>query len=280
MRINLFVRTTLLLAAMTGCGVYAQSPGYDVHSLFTTHTDTQIPGQNLKPGSYSIHIVDQLRDRYIVRVDDTRGNPVSTFIALRNPDFSASKTQGPVEWSNASGKKVALRGFVFPKNVTVEFVYPKSEAVELAKLNDSTVPAIDPQSEGRPLAFKLSEADRQVVTLWMLRPTRVGTGKGTPAIEAERFQAQPDTELAENSPPSAPSALSASNGQAVIAPAQPYSSFGAQARTDPNDNTRSRSIGARLPQTASNLPLVLLVSCFLLIGGLGLSAYRRFLPQS
>jgi hypothetical protein len=60
-----------------------------------------------------------------------------------------------VLWNNAAGGKQYLRGWYFAGAPSVlEFVYPKAEAVAIAKSNQATVPAIDPASEGRPVSIK------------------------------------------------------------------------------------------------------------------------------
>ena len=69
-------------------------------------------------------------------------------------------------------------GWLFPGEAAVlEFVYPKGDAVAIAKSNNAKVPAIDPVSEGRPEELKgLSKTDLELVTLWLLSSTQVGPG--------------------------------------------------------------------------------------------------------
>jgi hypothetical protein len=264
-------RMSILLAAATiAAGVaQAQEPSYvEVSQIFTTNTKTEIPGHSLKQGTYSIHVVDNLKDRYIVSVQDAHNSRIATFIGLRSPEFNQTEAQGPIDWSNAPGKTAAMRGFSFTNGLKVEFAYPKAEAVELAKLNASSVPAIDPESEGRPADPKLSDEDRQVVTLWMLTSTRVGPGNGAPAIEAKRFQPKAETELAENTAPALPAPVARSNADRVKPEAiRPV----AAAITKP----KNKAVAARLPQTASDLPLVLLLSGAMLVGGFAVRFGRR-----
>jgi hypothetical protein len=131
----------------------AQQPLYAVVSApLTVDQKTAIPGHVLNPGDYSIRIVDHLKDRYILQVEDSAGKPLSTFIGLHNAEFAPFviiKHQGPIFWTAAPKGEKAMRGFSFPNGNTLELVYPKAEAVTLAKLNTNSVPAIDPESEGR-----------------------------------------------------------------------------------------------------------------------------------
>jgi hypothetical protein len=176
----------LLLVGSTS--LRAAAPASDAASSFSVSEKTAVPGLTLQPGSYSIRMVDQMADRVIVRVDSASGGAHSTFIGLRDPALPKSGSTGQISWGKAPDGQKALRGFTFPGGTTVDFVYPKAEAVSLAKLNSSKVPAIDPASEGKVEAKNLSKDDMEVVTLWMLSSTQVGPNDDAPAIKAERFQ--------------------------------------------------------------------------------------------
>lgn len=157
---------------------------------FTVTAATQVPGKTLKAGNYSIRVVDHLSDRVILQIEDAKGSSQTRFLALENAELrSGARQPGPLTWSNGTNKTSTLRGFAFPGGATVEFVYPKKDAVLIAKVNASKVPAIDPESEGRVAAKNLSTDDLQTVTLWTLLATRVGPADASqPAIEASRYQ--------------------------------------------------------------------------------------------
>jgi hypothetical protein len=86
---------------------------------------TEIPGITLNRGNYSIRVLDHLKDRFILRVDDEEGKALATFIGLHNPEFDpfvALHHQGPILWSTAPKGAAAMRGFSFPNGNTLEFV--------------------------------------------------------------------------------------------------------------------------------------------------------------
>jgi LPXTG-motif cell wall-anchored protein len=143
----------------------------------------------LHPGSYSIQVVDHLSERYVVRVEGPGGRSPYSFLALENSAIPKPAKAGEVLWSNPAGGKQYVRGWLFPGTSSVlEFVYPKAEAVAIAKSNQAKVPAIDPASEGRPIEIKgLSKSDLQLVTLWLLSATHVGPGDASGGIQAERY---------------------------------------------------------------------------------------------
>ena len=153
---------------------------------FIAPEPTNIPGLTLPPGSYVIEAVGHLSGRYVVRVDGHRFGHYS-FLALPNPEIPKPATPGLVLWDHSTEGKQYLRGWYFAGAPSVlEFVYPKAEAVAIAKSNQATVPAIDPASEGRSVSIKgLNKEDLQLVTLWLLSPTKVGPGT-VPAASRQR----------------------------------------------------------------------------------------------
>ena len=165
---------------------------------FTVSQQTLVPGMTLQPGSYSIKVLDHLQDRYIVRIDNASGNEHSTFISVQDPKVKSLGKTGAVPWTAGPDGNSALRGFTFGSSTPpLEFVYPKSDAVAIAKLNDSKVPAIDPASEGRPAEVSgLSKEDMEIVTLWLLSSSTVSPTDTAPTIKAEKMQ-----QVASNKPP-------------------------------------------------------------------------------
>jgi hypothetical protein len=228
---------------------------------FSVSSSTQIPGKNLHPGNYTITLVDHLSDRVILLVESPDKKVHEIFLGVPNSLLFESRLTGPIAWNKDSAQDTALRGFVFPGGGAVEFVYPKDEAVAIAKKDNVKVAAIDPKSEGLHLKNNLlSKDDMQIVTLWLLTPTTVGPkGAAQPAIEAERYKAppsprpQPSQELAQNEAPAPPPTVASSQNV-------PSSSLA------PAPHAHRKPVLANLPHTASNLPLILaagLVSLFL-----------------
>jgi hypothetical protein len=268
---------TFLPMLPAATAIAAEKPSYVLVSApLYLDARTTVPGHVLDPGEYSIRILDHLKDRYILRVDDSTGQTRATFIGLHNPEFDpfvALRHQGPIPWTSAPKGSAALRGFSFPGGTTLEFVYPKDEAVALAKLNASSVPAIDPESEGRKPDPKLTPEDREVVTLWMLEATRVGPKNETPAIEAKRFVAPVEsaapaatTQVAHNEIPEELSSVRPTTQRPSPSAVQTQ----APARVS---KVRTKPVAASLPQTGSDLPLLAALSLgiFLAAGSLRLA---------
>ena len=247
---------------------------------FSVASDTTVPGKVLKAGSYTIRVVDHLSDRIVLRIEDPEGKPATTFLGLPASGLGASGS-GPVSWTNSPKGSHALRGFAFTGGNSVEFVYPKDEAVAIAKVNSAKVAAIDPASDNLPAHKDLSREDMQMVTLWSLSATRVGPNdKSTPAIQAEHYKAA-ETTVAEATPmPSTSSTLAPS--RSYSAASQPV----APARLSPRP-TRTPApqqiaalhrpaVVSSLPHTASNLPAILLLTLFSLLAAAGLRVSRLY----
>jgi hypothetical protein len=204
---------------------------------FNLRQSTIIPGSVLPPGSYSIQVVDHLQDRYLIRVEGSQQKTNATFIAV--PSHSITGSVGAVVWNSGPSEKPALRGFVFGKGTSpVEFVYPKDEAVSIAKQTSSGVLAVDPASEGKPAELaQLNKEDLQVVTLWMLTPQRIDASSTDVKIAAAKYQAPAE-------------------GSQVASLHQPKLPI------------------KTLPHTASTLPLILLAGIFAAIGAFALRQSR------
>jgi hypothetical protein len=217
-------------ALLTPLSLFA-APADGASSQFSVSAPTLIPGATLQPGTYSIKIVDHLQDRFLVGVDGNGGASHALFIAVPSKAIRNGAHSGVILWSAAADGKAALRGYDFGKS-TLEFVYPKDDAVSLAKANGTPVLAVDPASEGKaPELSKLSNDDMQMVTLWTLTPERVGDSADA-KISANKYQA---------------------------APAGDSTQQVAKAETHP-------PVMKTLPHTASELPLVLLVGLLAALG--------------
>ena len=248
---------------------------------FSVSSPTQVPGKVLKAGSYTIRVVDHLSDRIVLRIEDPDGKTASTFLGLPASALSTSGT-GPVAWSDSPKGSKALRGFSFPGGNAVEFVYPKDEAVAIAKVNSSKVAAIDPASDNLPARKDLSREDMQMVTLWSLSATRVGP-QDAPAIQAEHYKPSP-TSYAQAAPEPAP-AVPASSSAATPSPEAPVARA---TRPAPRPAVRPSpapqqvatlhrpAVVASLPHTASPLPVVLLLTLFSLAAAFILRLRRSF----
>lgn len=268
MRLHSVISFPILLAttwfyAAASAGSYIGSS-----STFSINQKTEVPGQTLAPGDYTIRVLDQLNDRMIVRIDSPLGKNHTVFLAVPNAKIGASA--GVVEWSSTSKGTGAIRGFSFAPGKSIEFVYPKSEAVALAKVNSARVIAVDPESQGMPNLQHLSKDDMQIVSLWMLSMTTAGADQKTPAVVAEKYAGESiPVERASTRPNAAPA-----QPQTQVARLEtPQTEVGVAAPGAPSRTARLPI--SRLPKTASSLPSILSLSILALVAFAVLRWRRR-----
>ncbi len=265
LRMEMFGVLTLAATSLWGLGTL---PGAGTPANFSVTTKTQVPGEVLKPGAYTIHVVDHIQDRIVVQVDGANGKEHDLFLAV--PARNSAGATGPVSWDKGPDGTGALRGFKFADGSAVEFVYPKETAVALAKANGTPVVAVDPESEGKPKVDKMSADDRRIVSLWLLSITTAGPKDTAPAVLARKYQA-PDAQQgveAVNIPQRAsvpPSNETASVSQPAAPPAR-------AAYRAP----KQKPVISELPHTASELPIIGLVGLGALFLGGSLMMRRRF----
>ncbi len=162
----------------------------------------------------------------------------------------------------------------------MEFVYPKKDAVALAKDNNVRVMAVDPASEGRPKLPQLTQTDMNEVTLWMLTPTPVQPGETGPGIQAARYQvpaqaSAPVNQQAEATVPPPPAQQATQTDAASV----PASTTATQRTSAPVQVARLerphiRPAVKQLPHTAGNAPLLYLAT-LLSFGTAGILSVRR-----
>ena len=220
---SIVLMSTLLISTNAFAGSGPDSTNTAETSLFQLQDSTAIPSGDLKPGSYSIRIVDHLADRFLIEIRSSSGKAQDKFLAVPVRDFATPVAAGPIIATGPKGHS-ALRGFSFSKGRVVEFVYPKNAAVGLAKANNITVLAVDPASEGMPSTSSMNSDDLKIVTLWMLTPTAVGPNDSAAQIQAVKYTA-PASALTE---------------RAAVRP----------------------PVVGRLPKTASYIPLMALIGIF------------------
>jgi hypothetical protein len=269
------VKQTMSIAAaavlLTAGMVSAQNSERNTKVTFSA--PVSLPGITLPAGTYTFKIADLQSTRHVVHVanaDDTQ--VLGTFIAI------AAERQQPADETVITFRETpahmppAVRYWYYPgDSIGQEFAYPKEQAIQIANATGEDVLAIDADAKDAD-AMKSGEISRVSPASPAEQEARSASDATPPqAPSAPSAATPPPAQSAAAQPRPAPSA-EAETAQAERAPS-------AQSPAERPDAAATRSAAAgtsgRLPNTASELPLVGLIGLLSLGGALitrGLSA--------
>jgi hypothetical protein len=134
---------------LAGLGVLALSPAaradeWNQKTIVTFSDPVEVPGQVLPAGTYVFKLANSNANRNIVQVFNQEENHVfGTFLAI--PDYRLRPSDKTIIRfaERPAGQPEAIKAWFYPgKNHGHEFVYPKSEALALAKANSTPVPSM------------------------------------------------------------------------------------------------------------------------------------------
>jgi hypothetical protein len=200
----------------------------------------QLPGKTLPAGKYRFEMADVNSAAHTVRVLSEDGKTViGTFhtIPSTQPQRDLRDQDSLVMFSERpAGQPQAAREWYYPgRSIGEEFVYPRAQALSLAKANNTSVAV---EEEG-----KLSRVE----------PNEEAAASAASARQSAANQPAP-------APAPAPARPNASVGTAGQAPATPPAPAPARPRT--------------LPRTASQFYLIALMSALSLFAALGVRQVR------
>ena len=282
----------------------AHADDWNKKTILTFSGAVQVPGATLPAGSYVFKLADIPGNRHVVQVFDKDEKKIYTTI-LAIPNDRLDPTDDPVVLfaERASGVPQAIKVWYYPGDrIGNEFVYPKSQAMKIAKATHQRVLAYDDDAN-EAVTNTAGEVPASMKSArvgyfdengnWQTQDKTVAVnGKNTTSNTADRAAAntaQSTTAArgqADQNPPSSNTAQ-ATTAQSNTARSTTARSKTAtpRATTARNDTAQSNTAqptgtsGARaprrsLPRTASNLALFEMLSGLTLAGGLLLRSLR------
>lgn len=280
-------------------------------TILTFSGPVQIPGATLGAGSYVFKLADLDSNRHVVQVMDKDEKHVyGLLLAIPNQRLEPADDPVVLFAERSAGTPQAIRAWFYPgETIGNEFVYPKDQAVKIAKDTHQSVLAMEDHStasttdEERMSAMRGATVNRvdengAVAENNAQQPTAVattGTTEPTPAAQENRpatTTATGATTTAGSSASSAAPSGTTANATVGTTAAEPSvgttasndaslkNSSGRAARSRRADNTavgtsgQTERNGAKLPRTASNLTLFELLSGLALVAGLGVRRMR------
>src|SRR5882757_862229 len=226
---GMFMKIFRMLAVLVGLASFLASSGpttradeWDKTTKVTFSDPVQVPGKVLQAGTYVFRLLDDQGNRHIVQIfNQDHTALLATVMAIPNERLQPTDKTVLLYDERPADQPMALAAWFYPgDNTGQEFVYPKSQAEELSRLNRREVPSSG-SDEG--YTAKKEEQSSEPVT-----------PQPAPTPAPSTAQTQPEPTPAPRSTEAAP-------------------------QSNPAQTARP------LPQTASLLPLLGLVS-FTLLG--------------
>jgi len=217
----------------------AMADEHDKLTYFTFSGPVQIPGHTLAAGTYMFKLADSPSNRHIVQVFSKDGSKIyATILAIPDQRLNASDKPVVMFRETTAGTPSAVRAWFYPGNtIGDEFVYPKQQAVRIARASHEPV---------------LSMPDAASTDMKGAEVTRV--------TEADQSSEQNKT-------------AAATTG--TTAPATTDRTPAASApRSTANSSATMSGRRARLPRTASPLAMYELLSGLALAGAFGIRKLR------
>jgi len=280
MRALKLISGALALTAFLAPGAHADD--WNKRTYLTFSGPVQIPGATLPAGTYTFEIANPDTTRHVIRVSEKDTNkPIGLFMTIPADRMEPPDDNLIMFAERPAGSPQAIQMWFYPGDrIGEEFVYPKSQAVAIAKANRTPVLATEDTNDANTTesdrmsamkGAKIGRVDENGQMKSDDSKTATTTTADTTAAPANtvdgsrpsRAPAGSQTAQAETTPRSTTAARSttASRSQRAV---------GTSGQNDPNQNRRTE-----LPRTASNLVLYEMLSGLALAGAFGIHMLRR-----
>ncbi len=248
----------------------AHADEWNKRTYLTFSGPVGLPGKTLPAGTYTFEVANPDTTRHVIRVTEKDTNrPIGLFMTIPADRLDPPDENLIMFAERPAGQPQAIQMWFYPGDrIGEEFVYPKSQAVAIAKANHRTVLATEDTGSANANA---SEADQMSA----MKNARVGRVDENGQMTEE---AKPAT-TAENTTPTPAAPATTSNPAAQTAQAEtpqantaPHTAVGTSGQAQPAANANRRT---ELPRTASNLTLYELLSLSAIAGAFAVRTLRR-----
>lgn len=257
----------------------ASADEWNKRTYLTFSGPVQIPGATLPAGSYTFEIANPDTTRHVIRVSQKDTNkPIALFMTIPNERLEAPDDNLIMFAERPAGSPQAIQVWFYPGDrVGEEFVYPKSQAMKIAKAN--RVGVLATEGGGVAGSTNLSESDRMAA----MKGAKVGrvdeSGRmtedrtATSTTTAGTTAAPANTATGRNARPETTTARTESAPRSTTAPRATTAQQTATGTSGAQSTTANRR--RELPRTGSNFVAIELLSALALAGGLGARRLRR-----
>ena len=249
-----FVKALCCAAALTALiAPGARADEWNKKTILTFSGPVQIPGATLPAGSYVFKLADIPGNRHVVQVFDKDEHKIfATMLAVPNQRLDPSDKPIVLFSERATGSPQAVKVWYYPgETIGNEFVYPKSQAMKIAKASHTRVLAMN---DDKALANTAGEI-----------PVEMKSAALGYFDENGNWVSDADKPVVTSTPPAA-----ATTARAETTPAPAAT----MARAETTGTTGRRPARKHLPRTSSSLALYELVSGLSLAGGFAIRQLR------
>jgi hypothetical protein len=247
----------------------ARADEWNKKTILTFSGPVQIPGATLPAGSYVFKLADIPSNRHVVQVFDKDEKKIyTTILAIPNERLEPSDKPVVLFSERASGSPQAVKVWYYPgERIGNEFVYPKSQAMRIAKETHQRVLAMNDDSS-------VSASNTAGVVPESMKTADLGYFD-----EKGDWRASDEKVAINNDRPAAADQNKPMTNTAASNTAATNTAAATTARNDAASNQTVGTTGAHpgrrsLPRTSSSLALFELLSGLSLAGGVAARSLR------
>ena len=107
----------------------------------TFSAPVQIPGKTLPAGTYTFRVMDLIADRHVLQIlDEKEADLIATVMAVSQTRMEQAENNVVMFSERPAGSPPAIKLWYYPGDkMGNEFVYPRAQAIEIAKSSNTTV---------------------------------------------------------------------------------------------------------------------------------------------
>jgi hypothetical protein len=248
----------------------ARADEWNKKTILTFSGPVQVPGATLPAGSYVFKLADIPGNRHVVQVFDKDEKKIyTTLLAVPNQRPEPSDKPVILFSERATGSPQAVRVWYYPGDtIGDEFVYPKSQAMRIAKDTHSRVLATNNDTRSTNTAGEIPVEMKSAALGHFDENGRWESDADKPVVtpNAPAQTAKADTSAQSSTP--APSTTPRANANAGSSASR------MNANSQSAGTTGARPARKSLPRTASSLVLFELISGLSIAGGFALRTLR------
>ena len=261
MRLLKIATCVLALAAFTAPRAHADE--WNKKTFLTFSAPVQVPGTTLPAGTYMFKLADLETNRHVVQIFDKDGGKlIATFLTV--PDYKLDPPKDNVVMFEERPRNMpqAVKAWWYVGDTTGdEFVYPKSQALKIAKATHESVLASNDDKAGAAKGAKIG------------RVTETGEmrAQNEPGSPTHPSASAPATGTTGTTAATTGTTTGTSASRATTTGTTAARSSSAPAAT----SARARRTRTELPRTASSLPLMQLLALAALAGAFVVRSQRK-----